>query len=173
MHPRTQELLNFLETSRIRLREAVEAVPPERREAPPQNGRWSVAQVIEHLAKVESGIARLIRRRVGEAKVAGLAPETEISSVLWSLDVGRVVDRRAPLDAPDRVRPGADLTVEDAWRAFESAHDEARQSVAETDGLAIGALSHPHPSLGPLNLYQWIIFLGAHELRHAMQIRER
>jgi hypothetical protein len=44
--------------------------------------------------------------------------------------------------------------------------------VAETDGLAIAGIVFPHRLLGPLNLYQWVIFMGAHELRHAQQIRE-
>jgi hypothetical protein len=30
----------------------------------------------------------------------------------------------------------------------------------------------PHPALGDQNLYQWIAFVGAHESRHAAQIRE-
>jgi hypothetical protein len=28
----------------------------------------------------------------------------------------------------------------------------------------------PHPAWGPLNLYQWLAFVGAHEARHLAQI---
>ena len=172
MHPRTEELLNFLLTCQLRLREAVDYVNPAKRDAPPGQGRWSVSQVIEHLAIVERGIARLIRKRLATARDAGLGPETEVSSVLWSLDVNRVLDRRQPLDAPERVRPTGALTADAAWHELQAANADAREAVASTDGLAIGTITHPHPSMGDLNLYQWVVFLGAHELRHAQQIRE-
>jgi hypothetical protein len=172
MHPRTEELLNFLLTSQIRLREAVDAVPPVRRNAPPRDGRWSVGQVLEHLALTERGIARLLAKRTAEARAAGLGADRETSSILWSLDVARVMDRRQPLDAPSRIQPSPDVTADEAWRRLQEVNGELRQAVAATDGLAMGELVFPHPFLGPLNLYQWAIFAGAHELRHAQQIRE-
>ena len=172
MHPRTEELLNFLLTSQIRLREAVDAVPPAKRHAEPPPGRWSVGQVLEHLAIVESGIARLIRKRVGDARAAGLGAEQEVSSVLWSLDVARVLDRNQRLEAPERVMPKQQLGADEAWHHLATANADARLAVSDTDGLAIGGITQPHPSLGTLNLYQWIVFIGAHELRHAAQIRE-
>jgi len=30
----------------------------------------------------------------------------------------------------------------------------------------------PHPVLGPINLYQWALFVGSHETRHTGQVRE-
>jgi hypothetical protein len=38
--------------------------------------------------------------------------------------------------------------------------------------MALGDITVPHPVLGPLNLYQWVLFVGGHESRHAIQIRE-
>lgn len=172
MHPRTEELLNFLLTTQIRLREAVDAVSPAARDEAAPEGRWSVAEVLEHLALVETGIARLISKKVGEGRAAGLGPELDTSSILWSLDVHKILDRNERLVAPERTRPTAKTGVEEAWRHLEDAHATARNAVASTDGLAIATITHPHPSMGPLNLYQWIIFIGAHELRHAIQIRE-
>jgi hypothetical protein len=171
MHPRTEELLSFLQTSQIRLQEAVEAVPQAVRDRTSVDGRWTVAQVVEHLALTETGIARLIRKRVADARAAGLGPEAEISSVLWSLDVARVLDRGERIDAPERIRPAA-VSFDDAWSRFLAAHADVRDAVAGTDGMAIGDISYPHPSMGTLNLYQWIIFVGAHEMRHSAQIRE-
>jgi hypothetical protein len=40
------------------------------------------------------------------------------------------------------------------------------------DGLALGQISFPHPLIGPLDLYQWVLFVGQHEARHAAQIEE-
>ena len=38
--------------------------------------------------------------------------------------------------------------------------------------LALSTASHPHPLLGMLDMYEWVWANGAHELRHAAQIRE-
>lgn len=172
MSPRTAELLNFLVTSRIRVREAIDALPAHRREATPLEGRWSVPQIVDHLATVGTGIATLLTTRLAEAQAAGLGPETNQASILWSLDVAHVLDRRQRLEAPARIQPRAEVTLDDAWARLEGAHAAAEAAILPTDGLAIGEVTAPHRFLGPLNLYQWVIFLGAHELRHAQQIRE-
>jgi hypothetical protein len=52
----------------------------------------------------------------------------------------------------------------------------ARQGVVAVvhsgDGLALGAVSAPHPALGVFSGYDWIAFVGSHAARHADQIRE-
>jgi hypothetical protein len=40
------------------------------------------------------------------------------------------------------------------------------------DGLELGAVTHPHPRFGVFSIYDWMAFLGAHEVRHAEQMRE-
>lgn len=59
-----------------------------------------------------------------------------------------------------------------AWPLLEAARADLRAAVASADGLALEAVRAPHPVFGDLNLYQWIVFVAAHEERHAGQIRE-
>jgi hypothetical protein len=33
-------------------------------------------------------------------------------------------------------------------------------------------MTRKHPVLGPIDLYQWILFVAVHEARHTAQIRE-
>jgi uncharacterized damage-inducible protein DinB len=33
-------------------------------------------------------------------------------------------------------------------------------------------VSVPHALLGPLTLYEWVLFVGQHEARHAGQVRD-
>jgi hypothetical protein len=47
MHPRTRELLEYLDEQRAVLRAAVDSVPAALREKPPASGRWSVAEIID------------------------------------------------------------------------------------------------------------------------------
>jgi hypothetical protein len=171
MHPRTQELIAYLNTRRASLREAVEAVPEALRSQPPDADRWSVAQVVEHLALVEERFHKMLAGRLAEAKAQGVAPERETSSIVSSYDVAPVLDRSTKHQAPDVVRPvGAD------WKAAWAKLEEARRAFVGVfeagDGLALGEVVHTHPRLGALNLYQWGVWLGGHEARHTEQIRE-
>jgi hypothetical protein len=59
-----------------------------------------------------------------------------------------------------------------AWTALENAGSMMRSMLVANDGLALSSITHPHPRFGPLSVYDWVAFLGAHEVRHAEQIRE-
>jgi hypothetical protein len=172
MHPRIAELVQDLDAQHEKLREAVESVPPERRDKPPAPERWSVAGVLEHLALLEARVATLFRTRVAEARAAGLKAETETSSILATFDLNIMLDRGQRIVAPDVLSPKPDTDPEVAWQALEVAWKDFRQAVIEADGLALGEVMHPHRVFGPLTMYQWIAFTGAHEARHALQIRE-
>ncbi|MEP6491551.1 MAG: DinB family protein [bacterium] len=171
MHPRITELLDFVDRERQGLRQAVDSVPSERRDVSPGPDRWSVAGVLEHLAILEVRVAALLRSRVAEARAAGVGQETDASPILATMNLGGFGDRRTRLQAGDVMRPtGMDANT--AWDALEAARRDFRNAVIEADGVALADVMHPHRVFGPINLYQWIGFTGAHEARHADQIRE-
>jgi hypothetical protein len=171
MHPRTTELLNHLDQQRAVLRAAYDAVPASLRERAPAPGQWSAAQCVEHVAIVGGRIAGALTKFVDEAKAKGLGPETATEAILPKTGYERVLDRRTKLNAPDPIQPKG-VSGDAAWVALEQATAAMRASIAAADGLALGSVSWPHPALGPLNGYQWIALNGAHEARHAAQIRE-
>jgi uncharacterized damage-inducible protein DinB len=172
MHPRLEEVLGYLDSERADLRDAVELVPAELRDQQPGPDRWSVAQVLQHLVMIEKRIAMGMTKWVGDARAGGLGPEAETSSVLSSLDLGLIADRSKRHSAPEQVRPTGDLDAASAWTALEKTRSALRAAVLPGDGLALSEVIHPHPVLGPINLYQWLLFVGSHETRHTGQVRE-
>ena len=174
MHPRTDEVLTHLERYRAILREAVEEVPPARREERPAADRWSVAEILEHIGIVEGAITRLLRKQLEEARAGGLGPERDTSPVVPTVPVSLVVDRSFRIEANPRVQPTGGLTAEAAWQVLDQRRKALQEFLQESDGLALGdvIIPVPHPRLGPLNGWQWLVFLAAHEGRHAGQIRE-
>jgi uncharacterized damage-inducible protein DinB len=172
MHPRTEELLQYLDAQREILRAAVESVPAERREVSPEPGRWSVAGILEHLSRVETSIARLFTFRLTEAQARGLGPETETTPILATLGMEILQDRNRRVTASEAAQPHAQLDADAAWTALEAAGAAFREAFLAGDGLALGEIVHPHSALGPYTLYHWAAFVGAHEARHAAQIRE-
>jgi hypothetical protein len=172
MHPRTQELLTFLDEQRRVLRDAVDSVPATLRERRPSEERWSVAEIIEHVAIVERRVAARMTASIGEARNAGLGPETSAEPILPTVDVARILNRETKITAPEAIRPTGSLGSGDAWVLLEASGAIVRGVLKDAEGLAIGILAMPHPVLGPASLYQWFVFIGAHEARHALQIRE-
>jgi len=171
MHPRTSELLEYLDLQRSVLWAAVAAVDPPARECAPAAGRWSAANVVEHVAIVERRVAALLAREIAAARAAGAPTETSSSPIIPTLALDLVLSRRRTFSAPGSAQPhGLDATA--AWVALETAGAAVREALRAGDGLALATLTAPHPIFGPLNFYHWFGFLGAHEARHAAQIRE-
>lgn len=172
MHPRIDEVLNYLDAERSALREAVELVSPELRNQSPGTDRWSVAQVLQHLAIIEKRIGMGMTKWVADARAGGVGPETETSSVMNSLPLQLIADRSQRRSAPEEVRPRGDIDAASAWTSLEQTRASLRAAILAGDGLALGEVVQPHPVLGPINLYQWALFVGSHETRHTGQVRE-
>lgn len=171
MHPRTAEILACLDRELTTLRAAVDAVPRERRDARPAPDRWSVAEVIEHLARTEAAVLKACTRELATAREAGLPAETDTTSVLALLPVEAVGNRDRRLNAPEPAKPKG-LDAATAWAQLEATRARFVEFVTSCDGLALGAVTFAHPAIGPLNLYQWLLFAAGHHRRHAAQIRE-
>ena len=172
MHPRIEELFTLLETHRSTLERAVAEVPPELRDRRPAAARWSVAELLEHLALVEERVTRGLTAELEKAKAAGLGPERETSSVASMLDIALILDRSVAREAMEFVQPRSGLTADVALERLAERRKQLLATVAAADGLALGEVTAMNPVLGPLNVYQWLIFVAGHEARHTAQLRE-
>jgi hypothetical protein len=170
MHPRIREITEYLEAQRRALRLAVDAVPPAARARRPALDAWSVAEVIEHLALVEAAVAGMFGRTLAEARAKGLGPDTATGPVVTTLDVAVFADRTRRIEATESGRPREGLDADAAWARLDGVRGATLEALHDADGLALGEVTVPHRLLGTLDLYQWMVFLGAHEARHAVQI---
>ncbi len=170
MHTRLAETMDYVEEKRRELLQSFEGVDGDRlcRRADPDG--WSVAEILEHLRMVEAGVARLITKRVGQAKEAGLGEEESTASVLASFNPYSAMLEKAVMQAPATVQPRANIDISDALEGLGSSREALRAAVVSASGLALGEIKHTHQILGELDLYQWLIFVGQHEGRHRKQI---
>jgi uncharacterized damage-inducible protein DinB len=173
MHRRLTELSDYVEAQRRALLDAVSSLPGERWTERPAPDRWSVADLFEHLAKVEHSCARVIAKAVAERRAAGDAGvEREESSIMAALDDRRLTDRSRPTRSPEPVTPTGRLSGEEALAAITASRAELRQALRDADGMALGGIRRTHARLGEIDLYQWILFVGQHEERHRSQLDE-
>ena len=170
MQARLAEAMDYVEAKRKELLQSFAGVPADRLGRKPTDGAWSVAEILDHLGIVESGVARLIAKRAGKAREAGLGEEKSAESVLPSFEQHRARLDAMKMESPTTVLPRADADLNEALAGLKTSRESLRAAAVAADGLSLGEIKHTHPLLGELDLYQWLIFLGQHEARHKRQI---
>jgi DinB superfamily len=163
------EIYDEIEATRSNLLQSVEDLSEEQQTFRPSPERWSVAEIIEHLSIVEGSVVRLVGSLLKKGESGG---HVRIDGAHFApVSIADAVEqtRSRRLDAPENSRPAgsplADSLV--SLRDSRAALRSFRPRVERLDGTL---LCFPHPVWGPINLYQWLLFVGAHEQRHLAQI---
>lgn len=172
MHPNLSEVVALLDRSRAAVRAALERVLEHDRGRRPGEGRWSVNEVVEHLALVDARFDGVVGTAIADARRAGLGREQKPRIPLSDAVQGRLADRSVRGDAPESTVPTGTLHGSVAVESWERAHEAFRATVTAADGLALGDIVSEHRRWGPLTVYQWMEVCAAHETRHAAQIDE-
>lgn len=172
MHPHLAELFAQLDASRAAVEAAVDGVPEAVRGNRPGPSRWSVNEVLEHLALVDRRFDGVVGRAIAEARDRGLGPERGARVAIPQTLVDRVVDRSDRRDAPVTTVPTGSLDHRAACAAMEDARRRFLQTLKAADGLALSEVTVEHQRWGSLTVYQWAELLARHDTRHAAQIQE-
>jgi hypothetical protein len=136
----------------------------------PAPDRWSVAEVSEHIAVSESSLLGLVQTKfmtspAAPEKRAEVAGKDEIV-------LTRVPDRSHKAQAPEFLKPtNRWATREELTKAFEESR-KATMDYVRTTNDDLRDHFGPHPALGTLDAYQWILLISAHSERHTKQIEE-
>jgi DinB superfamily len=173
MHPRIEELIEYIGEHRRRLHEVVAAIPSQMADRRPAPQRWSVAEVVEHLVITEQRVATMLTKYVTSARANGVGPDLATSSVVASFpNPDAVVNRTAALVAPPTVQPTGSINSNTGTQALVMSRAVMVSALQNANGVSLEELTHPHPAFGALNLYHWIVFIGLHDARHAAQIHD-
>ena len=87
-----------------------------------------------------------------------------------ALCVSTMVDRSARYKAPEIIRPVGNLTPAEAFQQFRDRCEPLLEML--TSGADLRRNVAPHPLVGPMDAYQWILCVAAHNERHFNQILE-
>ena len=163
------EIFDDIDSTRARLLQSVEGLSGAEQNFRPAPEKWSAAEIVEHLSIIERRVAKLVAALLEKAEAQ--ARPRDAGEPFAPVSVAEFVERsRAQkFDAPENVRPEG-LPLADSLsnlRDSRAALRALRPRVERADGRAV---RYPHPAWGPLDLYQWVAFVGAHEARHLAQI---
>jgi len=161
-----QLVLDQLTASQARLLELVDGLTAEQWTFRPAEGRWSAAECLEHVIRVENRILGLIAKKLTEDATAARARVDD------SVIAKAVPDRTNRREAPEPVRPtGQWADTNELLAEFGKTRQRTTEFAAATQGDLRGHFI-PHMALGELDCYQWLLVLSLHGSRHAQQIEE-
>ncbi len=169
--PRLSEVVDYLLRERAELLGYVENLPPASLGVRPSEGSWSVAETLEHLAKIEGGAGRLVSTLVKQAKAEDKTTQSQ-TSIIDCLDQYRIEDGIQKFEAPDFVKPAEKLSPAASLESLKASRVKVIEAIHKAEGWDLGRVTFPHPFIGPLTGYQWLLLIGRHEERHLKQIKD-
>jgi hypothetical protein len=134
------------------------------------NGRWSPAQILEHLSLTYSGTVVAMRRSIERGHPIGHAPTLkQRAAALLVVGIGYFPKVEAPaMTVPKGMAPDDALAAcRTGMVAMDAAIDECERVYGRRARIA------DHPLLGGFTARMWRRFHLQHARHHARQIRER
>lgn len=159
--------IQYLETTRKNIVDATHGLSEAQWNFKPSPFRWSVAQVMEHIAASEDLLRQMAEEQIQKAPPA---PDRDLKKTDDKvLEV--IPDRSRKFQAPEQLRP------RNQFGSPEAALKHFLESRAKTVELLNGTpdlRAHVVESglLGKIDAYERILFIGAHSERHTKQLLE-
>jgi hypothetical protein len=164
-------LVDYLKTTREQVLAETAKLTPAQWNFKPAPDRWSVGEVVQHLALAEPFIFGMQQKLVA----APPASPEQVAATKGKDEMIRkgVPDRTRKAQAPEPIQPGSTAGAEgqaETLATFQARRAETIEYASTTsDDLRSRVSESP---LGPLDAYQWLLFVAAHSERHLGQIKE-
>jgi len=159
--------LQYLESTKKGVMEATKGLSEAQWNFKPAPDRWSVAQVMEHIAAAEDFLRTLDKEKVM------LAPGGEAGRDVKKTDeavLAMVPDRTNKVQAPEPLVPTNRFGSPDgSVKHFVESRGTTEDFLKNTAGLRDHVMESP---MGKLDGYEFVLLIAAHSERHTKQINE-
>lgn len=134
------------------------------------DGKWTIAHIIEHVAIVQDGMTKISAKLLNEAKNADKKSNGE--AVISENFLKKAAEiRNQKLQAPERVQPTGNLTIAESLLKMSETRKTLEDLRPLFESIECSEFKFPHPALGDLTAHEWLMLIGGHEARHLMQIK--
>jgi uncharacterized damage-inducible protein DinB len=160
--------MSELHATRKQLLDAVEGLSAAQWTFKPSDSAWSIAETAEHLAMSEDALFEMVTR-----KLMAAPPQPERKAEVKGKDeivLKTIADRSTRVKAPASLTPKG-RSPEAVVKHFRESRDRTIAYIETTPGDLRSHISEGG-GMGPLDAYQYILFISAHTARHLEQIRE-
>jgi hypothetical protein len=131
-------------------------------------GRWTIAEIAEHITVVEQALFGMITNQVMKAPAPKCEEPFRVADPFVVLGV---TNRSQKFTAPEQVRPnGRWKTREDLLASF----DKTRNTTIDfmKNNKADLRSSFGQGPMGTIDGFQWFLFMNGHSERHLAQLKE-
>jgi len=159
--------LQYLESTKKNIQEATKGLSAAQWNFKPAPDRWSVAEVVEHIALAED----MLRGMTEEQAMKGpAAPDRDLKKTDDAV-LAVIPDRSHKAQAPAPLKPVNKFgTPDEALKHFVDSRAKTEDFLKSTPDLRGHTMDSPMGM--KLDAYEWILFTGAHSERHLKQILE-
>jgi hypothetical protein len=156
------------EAAQARFNAAVSGLSEAQANFRPDETRWTIAEIVEHVSIVNDGFLRIMRKLLNEAESAPKPPKADLNLGPTSLnEKGEPVE---PFQAPERVHPKGGVGIADSMAKMRDSLAGIGELQPRIEAVDMSEQMFSHPVFGAINAYRWLILLGEHEDRHRGQI---
>ena len=135
----------------------------------PAPDRWSVAEVMEHIAAAEDMLRGYAQEQVMKSPAVPARDAAEVKKA-DEMVLAMIPDRSHKQQTPDPLKPTNRFgSPAEAQKHFVESRASTEKFLQTTPDLRAHVADSP---VGKLDGYEWILFIGAHSERHTKQILE-
>jgi len=165
--PDLDRAIQYLETTKKNIVDATRGLSDAQWNFKPSVFKWSVAQVMEHIAASEDLLRQLAEDQI---KKAPPGPDRDLKKTDDRvLEV--IPDRSRKFQAPEQLRPRNQFgSPEAALKHFLESRAKTIELLKNTSDLRAHVVDSG--LLGKIDAYERILFIGAHSERHTKQLLE-
>lgn len=159
---------------RAKLKQTIENLTDEQLNFRMSEDSWTPREIVEHISIVEGGIAGICARLLQKSVEENLPNDGSANiSAEFLTKSGSAADRRTTkLQAPDRVKPGGTLSIEESFAKLQENSEKLDQIRTGLETVNTQNAKFPHPHFGDMTATEWLLLIGGHERRHIDQIEE-
>jgi hypothetical protein len=162
-----EHALQYLESTRKAVLDATKGLSEAQWSFKPGPDRWSVAQVMEHIAASEDFIRANFLDKVMTLPAG--EPGRDMKKTDAAVEA-MIPDRSQKAKAPEPLVPTNRFgSPEGSLKHFLESRETTEQFLSSTPGLRDHVMDGP---IGKMDGYEFILFIAAHSERHVKQIAE-
>lgn len=169
-----QTVVSALKNSRDEFSGHIHSLNQEQLDRSPSEEKWSVGEVLHHLILVDMAAKAILNRLVergkkqaGKTAFGDDAASAQHDPVVLPKDVVNLV---TTIPVFSGASPQQGLERNYLLKQLSETRTAIMQIAESAGRTSLSNLSFPHPALGRLDFYQWLLFLSEHERGHTQQI---
>jgi hypothetical protein len=165
-----QEILDAIARDRQELLASVSGLTQAQLDFRSSEDAWSINDILHHMALSDEASVGLAANMLKHARENNVARDDSPDASVLDCMEQFTEPLKTKVKAPPRVAPRSHLPLTESLARLDASRARLNEMIVELGQYDLTRLVYPHPFIGNLNMYQWLMLAGGHERRHTAQI---